>query len=317
MIPLIFVPMIVLLIGYLAYDIYSGYRTDKILERLNQGFTTADDDAEFSLWDGASDLLQLNFIRNLLLSSALSRQLDLMIRRSGVKTSFIQVITFMFLSMGGGALAAYLLTQSINIILGVLLTIPLLVWIFFQFMSSKMQNRIDDQLPGMVTSLLTTMRSGGTPIQALQATVKNASDPMRSSVENVMNNLQLGKTPNVVWKEWSDFWATKNTKLLATGIRLKWEAGGEMTSILEHILESIEFNKRIELKVRTLTAQSKASAFVLGALPFLLFALQYYKRPDLIQSMMNSEVGKMLLIYAFSSSIIGLFVLLKIAKLKS
>lgn len=309
--------MIVLLIGYLAYDIYSGYRTDKILERLNQGFTSVDDEAEFSLWDGASDLLQLNFIRNLLLSSALSRQLDLMIRRSGVKTSFIQVITFMFLSMGGGALAAYLLTQNINIILGVLLTIPLLVWIFFQFMSSKMQNRIDDQLPGMVTSLLTTMRSGGTPIQALQATVKNAADPMRSSVENVMNNLQLGKTPNVVWKEWSDFWETKNTKLLATGIRLKWEAGGEMTTILEHILESIEFNKRIELKVRTLTAQSKASAFVLGALPFLLFALQYYKRPDLIQSMMNSEVGKMMLIYAFSSSIIGLFVLLKIAKLKS
>lgn len=315
--PFIFSGIIFLLVAYLAYDIYSGYRTDKILERINQGFSEIEDDAEFSMWDGASDLLQLNYVRNLLLSSALSRKLDQMIRRSGVKTSFIQVVTLMFTFMTVGALAAYFLTQNINIILGVLFAIPLLIWVFFQTMSTKMQARIDDQLPGMVTSLLTTIRSGGTPIQALQATVKNAANPMRSSIENVMNNLQLGKTPNVVWKDWSDFWGTKNTKLLATGIRLKWEAGGEMTTILEHILESIEFNKRIELKVRTLTAQSKASAFVLGALPFLLFALQYYKRPDLIQSMMNSEVGKLMLIYAFSSSIIGLFVLLKIAKLKS
>lgn len=308
---------VVLLIGYLFYDLYSSAKTDQILDRLNTGFDEDTNEEDVSLWDGAADLLQLNQLRNLLYASAISRKFDLLIRRSSIKINFIQVVTLMIFIIIGLCVTAYLLGKSLAFIITPVIAVPAIFWGFFSFVSSRQQKRIDNQLPAMVTSLLTTMRAGGTPLQALQATVKNASNPMRDSIESVMNNLQLGKTANSVWKDWADFWDTKNTKLLATGIRLKWEAGGEMSSILEHILESIEFNKRIELKVSTLTAQSKLSAFVLGALPFGLFALQYYKRPDLINAMMNSEVGNMMIIYSFTSTIIGLIVLLKIAKLKS
>lgn len=312
----ILIVTIVVLLVYLIYDLYSAMQADKLLDRLNLGFDESDDEASSNLWDGATDLLQLTKLRNLLYSSAISRKFDLLIRRSTLKISFIQVVTLMTLLIIALSVTAYLSGNSSTLIIAPIVLVPLLFWSFFQFVSSQKQKSIDDQLASMITSLLTTMRAGGTPLQALQATVKNAPNPMRNSIESVMNNLQLGKTANSVWKEWADYWDTKNTKLLATGIRLKWESGGEMSSILEHILQSIEFNKRIELRVSTLTAQSKASAFVLGALPFGLFALQYQQRPDLIYGMLNTDIGNWLLIYAFTSSIVGLIFLLRIAKLR-
>lgn len=309
--------LIIILLLYLLYDLYAAMRRDKLIERLNLGFSENEDEEIASLWEGASNLLQLRKLRNLLYSSVISRKFDLLIRRSALGINFIQVMTLMILSTVALCLLAYFLELSFSFIIAPALLIPITFWFVFKFYSSRQQKRLDDQLAAMITSLLTTMRAGGTPLQALQATVKNASNPMRDSIETVMNNLQLGKTANTVWKEWADYWDTKNTKLLATGIRLKWESGGEMSAILEHILQSIEFNKRIELKVGALTAQSKASAFVLGALPFFLFALQYQQRPDLIQGMLHSEAGNWMLFYSFTSAIIGLFVLLRVAKLKS
>lgn len=307
---------IMLLVGYLIYDIYTTSKTNKLVDRLNFGFKIEEQE-DISLWDGASDLLQLESLRNLLYSSALSRKLDILIRRSNVKYSFLQVVNTLFLVTVISAGVAYFLTKMVVVSIAIIFGIPLIVWFIFDFLAAKQQKRNDDQLASMITSMLTTMRAGGTPIQALQSTVKNAGNPMRDSIASVMNNLQLGRTPNVVWKEWSDFWDTKNTKLIATGIRLKWESGGQMSSILEHILESIEFNKRVELRVSTLTAQSKLSAWVLASLPFALFALQYFYRPDLINAMLATSTGTNMLLYAAFSTLIGFFWLHQIAKLKS
>jgi tight adherence protein B len=305
-----------LVIAYLIYEIYNTSKTNKLLDRLNFGFKYEEQE-EVSLWDGASDLLQLESLRNLLYSSALSRKLDLLIRRSFVNYTFLQVINTLFLVTIISAIVAYFFTNKLVISIAIVITFPLVTWFVFEYLAAKQQKRNDDQLASMITSMLTTMRAGGTPIQALQATVKNAGNPMRDSIANVMNNLQIGRTPNVVWKEWSDFWDTKNTKLIATGIRLKWESGGQMSSILEHILESIEFNKRVELRVSTLTAQSKMSAWVLASLPFALFALQYFYRADLINAMLATSTGTNMLIYAALSTLVGFFWLNQIAKLKN
>lgn len=307
--------IVALFIAYIIYDIYTTSKVNKLVDRLNFGFQVQEQE-EVSLWDGASDLLQLESLRNLLYSSALSRKLDMLIRRSNVNYTFLQVVNTLFFVTVITAGLAYFFTKKPIISILIVFAIPTIVWFIFEFLAAKQQKRNDDQLASMITSMLTTMRAGGTPIQALQSTVKNAGNPMRDSIATVMNNLQIGRTPNVVWKEWADFWGTKNTKLIATGIRLKWESGGQMTSILEHILESIEFNKRVELRVSTLTAQSKMSAWVLASLPFALFALQYFYRADLINAMLATSSGTNMLIYAAISTLVGFFWLNHIAKLR-
>jgi tight adherence protein B len=316
MIGWIFILLIGGLLAYLVFDYITTTKTDRILERLNIGFESREEE-NISLWEGAADLLQLEAIRNLLLTSAITRGFDIRIKRAGIKFSLLQVISIMFTATIIAAVLSYFYFKVFFAFVLPVILIPAIFWFVFSFLSARQQKRHDHQLSAMVTGLLTTMRSGGTPIQAMQATVRNSANPMKDSISGVLNNLQIGRSPNLVWKEWADFWGTKNTKLLATGIRLKWEAGGQMTTILEHILESIEFNKRIELRVGTLTAQSKLSAWVLSLLPLALGLLQYFYRPDLISSMLSDSFGTGMLIYAGVSTVLGFLWLQKIAKLKS
>lgn len=309
--------LVVLLLVYLIYDYYKSSKTENLLERINLGFRIDEEDENVSLWDGAADLFQLEKVRNLLYSSAISRNFDFLIRRSGLKYSFMQMVSLTFFLSLAMAVGLYFYFKKVPFFILGLIIVPAIAWFGLSFASQQQQKRNDEQLGSMVTSLLTTIRAGGTPMQALYATVKNAANPMRDSIASIINQLQLGKSPNVVWKDWADFWDTKNTKLLATGIRLKWEAGGQMTTILEHIAESIEFNKKIELRVSTLTAQSKLSAWVLSALPFGLFMMQYSYRPDLINAMFADPFGTGMLIYAAVATLLGFLWLQKIAKLKN
>lgn len=287
----------------------------RILERLEFGFEKPED-LTVSLWQGATDLLQLNSIRQLLIKSAITRSIDLTIRRAGFSISLMQAVLLLVLvTVCASALIYWKFNEAIFVVMSLLIT-PLSIWSVWRMLAERQQKKIDQQLPSLINSMLTTMRAGGTPTQALQATSRNAESPMKETISQVLNQLQIGQSPITVWKEWSDFWDTKSCRLLSTGIRVKWEAGGQMTSVLEHILESIEFRKKIEERINTLTTQAKLGSILLSIIPPLLVWMQYAVRPDLVTEMFNDATGQKIYIAAGLLTTVGFFWLRKMAKIK-
>lgn len=313
---MLFILLIVVLLGYLIYDYINSSKNQRMLDRLEFGFDNPDEEVP-SLWAGATDLLQLESLRDLMERSAITRSLDIMIRRAQLKISTIQALLLLFCLSIIAALVAYYYARNIYAPLGALFLTPFVIWRFWRFLSERQQKRLDLQLAPLINSLLTTMRAGGTPTQALQATSRNAVNPMRDSITHVLNQLQIGHSPNVVWKDWADFWDTKSSRLLATGIRVKWETGGQMTTVLEHILESIEFHKRVEQRINTLTTQAKLGSWVLSIIPPALVYLQYKTDASLVTGMIDDNIGQKLYIYAGISTLVGFFWLRKIAKVKT
>lgn len=310
--------IIAAIVIYLIFDYLETSRREKIIERITIGLdlSSQDNDSE-SMWTGAMDLVQLEAVRSLVYSSAISRAFDLALRRAGFKIGLLQAIFIIVVISSIASAAVYAYFKNISAALGALFVFPIMVWLVVSYFAENRQSQMDKQLPALINSLINTMRVGGTPIQALMASAENAPNPLKESMSDVLNHIQLGRPPILAWKEWSDFWGTKDTKLLSSGIRLKWDSGGQMTSVLEHIYDTLEFRRRMELKVSTLTAQAKLSSWILSALPFLLGLITYLYRPDLFDVMLNDKRGTSILIYVVVSTIIGFLWLRHIAKLRS
>lgn len=312
---MIFFLLLVMVVAALAVLVISQNKKKRILERLEFGFEKPEE-VNVSLWQGATDLLQLNSIRQLLIRSAITRAIDVTIRRAGFRISLLQAISVLIFVTLGAGLGVYWYFKNTKFAVIALLAAPFLLWACWRMLAEQQQKKIDLQLPSLINSMLTTMRAGGTPMQALQATSRNAESPMKESITNVLNQLQIGQSPIMVWKEWSDFWDTKACRLLSTGIRVKWEAGGQMTTVLEHILESIEFRKKIEERINTLTTQAKVGSILLSIIPPLLVWMQYTVRPALVTEMFADETGQKIYIAAGVLTTIGFFWLRKMAKIK-
>ncbi len=301
---------------YLLVDYIRESRTDRTRERLMAGVYDTEE-AEVSLWGDAADLLQLEAIRRVLGNSVLARRFDRMIKHAGIPITLPRAFFVLIVLTASGAGAAYAISHFVVAAAGAILVIPAAIWALLQALAEKRTRKLDAQLPALVSQLLTTLRSGGTPVQAMQAASRNAPSPVRESMAEVLNAIQIGVPAVEAWRDWALFWNTRSTQMLSIGIRLKWETGGQMTAILAHILETMEFHHRMELRVQTITMQAKLGSYVLAALPFGIGGLMYAFRPEPIDAMFADEFGQKLIWGAVGLLTVGFFWLRRIARLDS
>lgn len=308
--------LILVLLSYLILDYIVTSRQDLTRERLLEGVLGQDED-EVSLWADAADLLKVEEFRQLIEKSRLTRTFDINLKRSGLKIGLLKSLFYILFTAIIFTAGSYIYFKNTPAAVTAFFATLFVTWYLLSMLAERRLRKHDQQLPALITGLITTMGAGGTPMQALQAASKNSPKPISESIEMLVDGMQIGRSPNQAWKEWAEFWDTPSCKLISTGIRLKWESGGQMTAILNHILQTLEFHKRMELRVNTLTAQAKLSAWVLSALPFALALLTNAYRPDLFDSMLSDPLGEKLLIAATGLSVFGFFWLRKIAALKN
>lgn len=312
------VNLLLVLVGLGALLLLADYfleaRRDRTRERLMAGVLDTEEE-EVSLWGDAADLLQLAAMRHVLEDSALARRFDHQLKKSGLPLTLLQAAGLALALTLATAFAAYFFSPYPEAAAGTLLLVPLLVWLLLDQAAAYRTRKLDEQLPALIQQFITTLRSGGTPIQAMQAAAQNAPMPIRESMAGLLHTIQVGVPAMQAWRDWALFWNTRGTQMLSLGVRLKWEAGGQMTAILSHILESLEFHRRMELRVMTITAQAKLSAYILTGLPFVVGLMTYTIRPALFDHMISDDFGRKALIFTGVLMAVGFVWLRKIAKL--
>ncbi len=303
------------LVAYLLFDYLTNYQRNQQYERITIGFEPNQLEQE----DEGTRLaiINVNRIRALTEQSPILTKLSLNLQRSGIVINVLVAFLLIIIVSAIVATAAYMWSDKWWTLPITGISVYLLQWNTIKMFSTIKQKKHDDQLATLISSFLSTMRSGGTPMQALTTTANNAPQPIAGSIQGILDNLQLGRSPNMVWKEWADYWDTKHTRLLATGIRLKWETGGEMTRMIEHIQEMFEVSKRIDMRVDSVTALTKLSAVVLSLITPGMFLLLYFKRPDIMNNMIADETGLKMLYIAAGLVVLGFFWMRKLGKLKS
>lgn len=88
-----------------------------------------------------------------------------------------------------------------------------------------------------------------------------------------------------------------------------------MVNILEHVLTTMEFHRRMELRVKTITAQARLGAYFLSGLPFLLGAIMYSARPEPIDAMIADPIGIKIIWAGIGLLVVGFFWMRRLARL--
>ena len=299
----------------LVYYFYEA-RLDAVRERLNAGVFD-ETPAQVSIWQDAADLLQLERLQAFLGRSPLARRFAANLRRAGLRIGLTRAMLSMVAASGIAAGAAGAAFGHFAAAMVALLLVPLVLWRILSWLSQRRVDRLEGQLPGLVVQMLSSLRSGATPLAALQAGARSAPRPLSSSLGDMLERIQLGISPGQAWREWALAWNSRFCDLLATGMRLKWEAGGEMSSMLEHILEALESRHRMKLRIGTLTAMARFSAYVLMALPFVIGLITYYVNPRLFDFMLQDAIGRQALWITGGVMLLGFVWLQRIARLES
>lgn len=270
--------------------LYLDGRRDAMRERLTLGLEQEDRDAP-SIWKDASNLLRLAQVQALLERSPLARTLARRLRQCAVPVSLLNAIAGAVLVASAMAGLAHLLLPGTGASVGAFAGVLLLGWGGLYLWSRHVIRKLEMQLPSFINQMIATLRAGGTPLVAMRNAARTAPQPIASSMQSLIRNMELGVPANQAWYDWAEGWDSNACRLLSTALRIKWEAGGEMSAILEFVLEALETRRRMELRVETRTSLARVSTYFMTAWPIVMGLIFYSLNPALYIEALEHPIG--------------------------
>jgi tight adherence protein B len=97
--------------------------------------------------------------------------------------------------------------------------------------------------------------------------------------------------------------------MLARSIRLQSQTGGNLAKVLEQLASTIKERRRLERKIKAITAEGRATGGIISALPIGVGLMILGTNAGMRDAMLNTDIGHMALGLAIALESIGVFVL--------
>lgn len=244
-------------------------------------------------------------LEDIILQLPASRVLDLTLALSGLTG---------FLAAGIYVISARQFSWAVLFVVflaGVIVSFPLPRF-YLRFLRKRRLEKFNEQLEDALTSMSSALKAGFSINQALEIVAEENRRPISVEFRLLLHEIRLGlpldkALDNMVKRMQSD-----DFELVATAITTARQTGGELTVIFERLSALIRERLRIHLRLRTLTAQGRIQAIIVGGMPIiLLFAINYIA-PEMMRDFLGSIQGLGLIALAIILDVVGFLFIKKI-----
>ena len=227
------------------------------------------------------------------------------------------------LSLGGSAITFALFGVLINWIVGIILAV---VVGFFAFkvpkpiMNKLVERRVkkyEGQMVDGLTLLANGLRAGLSVPQSLSMVVDEMPDPISAEFNLVLQQNRIGVPIEECFDNLAGRVQTQDNDMFVSSINILRETGGNLAETFDTIVGVIRERVRLKQKVETLVAQGLFQGYTIAAMPFVIGGIFASSDPGGMTKMLTHPLGIFMIFLAVVSDAIGLFVIMKIVKVKT
>ncbi|HEX3299919.1 MAG TPA: type II secretion system F family protein [Actinomycetota bacterium] len=150
---------------------------------------------------------------------------------------------------------------------------------------------IEERFADAVGALAAAVRSGASLMQAIRYAATEAAPPVRDDLADVVEQLDTGIALDQALRSWSAGRPNANVELVVGALELHRRSGGDLPAVLDQVVGAVRDRVSISREVRSLTAQARMSAWILGLLPVGFFAFLWLTSRRDIEGAMSTPVG--------------------------
>jgi tight adherence protein B len=215
-------------------------------------------------------------------------------------------------------LPVLLVQLGLTLLLSVLLTAFMMMvpWVVLWQKLVQRQTQLERQLPDVLDFISRAMQAGHTFLGSLQLVASESQEPIRSEFQRTFQEISLGKTVQDAMSDLSKRIDCSEMSYFAVAVFINQEVGGNLANLINGVSGLIRDRLKNKLKLNALTSEARASAWVLGSLPFIMALLMFWLRPDFIRVLWNDPTGQSLLGYAVLLLLGGIVWMQRLAKIR-
>ena len=173
----------------------------------------------------------------------------------------------------------------------------------------KYQDRFLDALPNAVEAIVRGVKSGLPLNDSIRLVAKEAKEPVKSEFTRVLDQQSVGKTMAEAIMVLFDRVPVPEVNFFIVVITVQQQAGGNLSEALGNLARVLRNRKAMKLKVKAMSSEAKASAGIIGSLPFIVAILVSITSPAYLLPLIQTPIGNMWLGIAAVMLSMGVFVM--------
>ncbi len=212
-----------------------------------------------------------------------------------------------------------------------LVTAPWLPWWFTGFLTvmggftpyvllrvrrGQRERQVEAQIPEALDMLVSSIKAGLSLQAGMQFVGQELPAPVGPEFARFFDEQRLGIDLKQALASFQDRLGTVDARMVVLAITIQRETGGNLAEVLSSIASVIRERIKFRDQVMVLTAESKASAWMLSVLPVIMFFGFEIVNPDYMSELTQSLQGRTLLLYAVVSLVIGMLLLNKFSRIE-
>ena len=153
----------------------------------------------------------------------------------------------------------------------------------------KRLNAFNAKFPDGIELLVRGLRSGLPVTETLGVVAQEVPGPVGQEFKGVVERIKIGRTMEESLQETADRLGTPEFQFFVITLAIQRETGGNLAETLSNLSDVLRKRAQMKLKIRAMSSESKASAYIVGALPFIVFTMIWWINPSYIGGFFEDE----------------------------
>jgi tight adherence protein B len=140
-------------------------------------------------------------------------------------------------------------------------------------------NKFTSNFPDAIDLMVRGLRSGLPITETLGIVATELQGPVGVEFRMVSDKMKIGRTMEAALQETADRLGTSEFQFFVISLAIQRETGGNLAETLSNLSDVLRKRAQMKLKIRAMSSESKASAYIVGSLPFVVFTLVWFINP--------------------------------------
>ncbi|HYH09657.1 MAG TPA: type II secretion system F family protein [Thermoanaerobaculia bacterium] len=162
---------------------------------------------------------------------------------------------------------------------------------FGEFLKHRETERFDDQMVDIAFAFRNSLKAGMSLQQTMQMIAADFQPPASEQFRMATREIQVGASIEEALQHLVERVPNRDLKMMVGSIEILRQTGGNMVETFEGVAETLKNRKRVEGKIKTLTAQGRYQTIMLCAMPFVMLLILYFMNRSYVEILFSTFLG--------------------------
>ena len=174
-------------------------------------------------------------------------------------------------------------------------------------LESRRNKQLTNQFADAIDIIVRGVKSGLPLNECLQIIGRESPEPLAGEFRDLSDSIRMGNTVEQALSKFYTRVPLPEVNFFVIVLNIQTKTGGNLSEALGNLSSIIRARKMMREKIKAMSSEAKASAMIIGSLPFAVGSMVFFTTPSYIMELFTTSTGHGIL--ALGAVLMGLGIL--------